>query len=163
MSSTVDLPYSPRSVRAARNQLTTQLVGHGAAPDLVDDAALVLSELVSNSLKHASARADGTVGLSWHLHSSGRLDLAVTDGGGPTRPDPRISDAGLFSTSAHGGRGLGIVSTLTEEWGVREADDQQTVWATLMVRVPAGRRGRRPEADLARASGTAVRGARLAV
>jgi anti-sigma regulatory factor (Ser/Thr protein kinase) len=163
MSSTVDLPFSARSVRTARGQLTTQLLRHGAAPHLVDDAALVLSELLSNSLRHASARVDGTIGLSWRLHSSGQLDISVTDGGGTTRPDPRATASGMFSTTAHGGRGLGIVSMLVQDWGVRVAAEQQTVWAHLMVRAPSARRGRRPESGLSRTASGSQHGARLAV
>jgi hypothetical protein len=59
------------------------------------------------------------------------IEVAVTDGGGPTVP--AVSEPG---SSAIGGRGLGIVDRLSLRWGVCTAPDgarETTVWAQLAV------------------------------
>ncbi|MBA2696843.1 MAG: ATP-binding protein [Actinobacteria bacterium] len=91
------------------------------------DAILVLSELVSNALRHARPLSDGNVRVMWRLQGDS-VEVAVTDGGSSTRPR---EDA--FSPSALGGRGLAIVNKISVEWGVQEMDSETTVWAALGV------------------------------
>lgn len=147
-SSTLDLPHSSTSVRTARKQLATELSERGVAHTTVDDAILVLSELLSNALKHARPLANGTIRVHWRLQPTGRLDIEVTDGGGPTRPNPAAPSITTPSTSAHGGRGLSIIATLASEWGIRESQGEQTVWAALMAPYPRNHRNRRGRAGL---------------
>lgn len=93
-----------------------ELRAHGAPDTVVDDAVLVLSELLSNSCRHARPlRDDASVRASWSRDTDGGLTISVTDGGGPTRPLPATP-----SVSARGGRGLAIISALAREWGVEE-------------------------------------------
>ena len=55
------------------------------------------------------------------------VELAVSDGGAPWHPRVEYPPA-----DADGGRGLGIVSTLTSAWGVEGAgSEHQLVWAVL--------------------------------
>jgi len=95
--------------------------------DLVDDALLVLSELVGNALRHASALPGGTIDVRWELVGAG-LTVSVTDGGAPTSPGVRRAEA--FRTD---GRGLWIVETLAAEWGLLRREGATTVWATLAL------------------------------
>ncbi|WP_374204030.1 hypothetical protein [Streptomyces sp. HPF1205] len=81
--------------------------------------------------------AAGGIRASWSVGADGLLVLEVTDGGGPTRPRPASP-----SLTAHGGRGLGIVSALAQRWGVRDAPGEVTVWVVLPVR---GRHARRDD------------------
>jgi two-component sensor histidine kinase len=90
-----------------------------------DDAILVLSELVSNSVKHAAALPSGEIAVRWALG---------TDGGAATVPR-----AGAAALSALGGRGLEIVRTLCRRWGVIEGEQGVTVWADV-PRPGVGRR-----------------------
>jgi hypothetical protein len=56
------------------------------------------------------------------------VEIAVSDGGGPTAPAvaaPEKLEAG--------GRGLGIVERLSLRWGVRNDGGKTTVWAELPV------------------------------
>jgi hypothetical protein len=76
------------------------------------DAGLVLSELISNALRHATPLPDATVRVAWRLVGD-CLEIAVSDGGGPTVP--AVNEPG---SSAIGGRGLGIVDRLSLRWGV---------------------------------------------
>jgi anti-sigma regulatory factor (Ser/Thr protein kinase) len=138
-SSTMALPHGPSGVGQARRRLRDELLGRGTPETVVDDAVLVLSELLGNACRHGRPLRDGArvpgIRASWYIDEDGLLTLEVTDGGGPTRPRPASP-----SLTARGGRGLGIVGTLTLDWGVREEPGALTVWAVLPVR---GRHARR--------------------
>jgi anti-sigma regulatory factor (Ser/Thr protein kinase) len=116
-------PHTPGRARAwALARIREGL--HGADDMLLDDAALVLSELVTNAL-----RAGGT-SVTVHLQVwPGRLRLAVGDSG-PGRP--RLRSPGIYETS---GRGLQVVAALADEWGVTEFDHDggKEVWAELAL------------------------------
>lgn len=109
-----------------------QLRVSGVSEAVVDDAVLILSELLSNACRHGrplGARdvGDGDVRAAWGVDKAGRLTVEVTDGGGPTRPVPSTP-----SVTAHGGRGLNIISALAQDWGVRDgAAGEVTVWAVV--------------------------------
>ncbi|MET9219069.1 ATP-binding protein [Streptomyces sp. NPDC003300] len=196
-SSTMALPHGPTGVAVARRKLRNELCAQDVPEPVIDDAVLILSELLSNSFRHArpletheaggggdaggarsardtprtvnddwtaggrhdsprtgnggtgsgrtdggrtdSGRADcGECGIraAWAIGTDGLLAVEVTDGGGPTRPRPSTP-----SLSAHGGRGLGIVGSLSLRWGVRDdAPGEVTVWAVLPVRARHARR-----------------------
>jgi len=91
----------------------------------IGDAALVLSELLSNAIRHARPLPGAMVEVSWAL-VDGSVTVAVSDGGGPTRPRARH-----LSPSAAGGRGLAIVEHLASTWGVQSSTAGMTVWAVL--------------------------------
>jgi anti-sigma regulatory factor (Ser/Thr protein kinase) len=109
-----------------------QLRRNGVSDSVVDDAVLILSELLSNACRHGRplGRAeigDGDVRAAWRVDKAGRLTVEVTDGGGPTRPVPATP-----SVTARGGRGLNIISALAQEWGVRDsASGEVTVWVLV--------------------------------
>jgi anti-sigma regulatory factor (Ser/Thr protein kinase) len=124
-ATSVLLPHSAASVGQARRTLEGHLSAHGVGRSTIDDAALVLSELISNALKHARPLPSGDVRVQWAL-DAGLVRIDVTDGGATTRPQPHPP-----SMSALGGRGLSIVGVLASEWGVREAGDETTVWAVV--------------------------------
>jgi anti-sigma regulatory factor (Ser/Thr protein kinase) len=135
-SEAVLVPHASTGVGAARHRLIADLTDRGVDAELVDDAALVLSELLSNALKHAHALPSGSVRAAWGLRDDKNLlAIEVTDGGGPTRP--RRSSPSL---TARGGRGLSIIDALAAEWGVRGAGDEVTVWAHLAVAARAPER-----------------------
>ncbi|OIV38455.1 hypothetical protein BIV57_05470 [Mangrovactinospora gilvigrisea] len=147
------LPHGPAGVSRARRRLTADLTALGVPESAVDDAALVLSELLSNAFRHGrplDGRPDaelsrgehgGIIRVSWQVDGPAPGDvvtLEVTDGGGPTLPrTPRPS------LTAHGGRGLGIVEALSLDWGVRDRAAETTVWSTVALR-PGAAPARRP-------------------
>jgi anti-sigma regulatory factor (Ser/Thr protein kinase) len=143
-SSVVLLPHAPASVGKARRALATELRAHGMPEPEVCDATLVLSELMSNAIRHARPLPGAQVQVTWTLNG-GTLELAVSDGGGPTRPRSIRP-----SPSSLGGRGLSIVDHLSSRWGVRDDSLGTTVWAVL----PAGqgRARRRPRSSRALSS-----------
>jgi anti-sigma regulatory factor (Ser/Thr protein kinase) len=138
-SSTMALPHGPSGVGEARRRLRAELRGCGAPETVVDDAVLVLSELLGNACRHGRPLSGGGrvpgIRAGWCVDADGLLTLEVTDGGGATRPRETAP-----SLTAHGGRGLGIVGTLTLDWGVRDEPGALTVWAVLPVRARHARR-----------------------
>ena len=109
----------PRTVRAARGVLDG-LNGHFPQSRLYD-AALCLTELISNAVRHPSA--DGDVGLTLDLEDD-RLRVTVADPGqGFEHKRP--------SRGGEGGWGLYIVDNLADEWGV-EAGERTVVWFEIL-------------------------------
>ncbi|MEE1740103.1 ATP-binding protein [Streptomyces sp. BE147] len=132
-SSSMAVPHGPAGVGKARHRMREQLRSNGVADSVVDDAVLILSELLSNACRHGrplgwqTEIGDGDVRAAWHMDRTGGLTVEVTDGGGPTRPIPSTP-----SVTARGGRGLNIISALAQEWGVRDdSSGEVTVWALV--------------------------------
>jgi len=124
-SGVVLLPCAPASVAVARHRLTTDMLAAGIMEGSVGDAVLVLSELLSNAIRHARPLPGASLQVAWVMQA-GSIEVAVSDGGGATWP--RSAHASLSSL---GGRGLGIVEHLSRTWGVRDDDLGFTVWALL--------------------------------
>ena len=121
------LPHDLASAAVARRHVTDLLHRQGISPERCDDAALVVSELVGNALRHGRPRADGTLLVSWVLDGH-RLRVEVTDGGGFTRPELRPATANEMAVS---GRGLAIIDMLAEAWGSHSDASGTTVWALV--------------------------------
>jgi serine/threonine-protein kinase RsbW len=124
--------HAAASVGRARRRLVEDLARLGLPDALVDDAALVLSEMIGNAVRFADPLPGNVLLVGWGF-VNGRLLLRVTDGGGRDRP--RVRDAGPFDTR---GRGLAIVEAISAAWGVKRGRSglgwSTTVWAAL----PAG-------------------------
>ncbi len=131
-SSVMAVPHGPAGAGEARRRMREELGRSGVSEAVVEDAVLVVSELMSNACRHGRPLFSGSGGeaavrAAWRMDEYGRLTVEVTDGGGPTRPFPATP-----SVTAHGGRGLRIITSLTERWGVQdESDGSVTVWARL--------------------------------
>lgn len=141
-SSSMAVPHGPAGVGEARHRMRDQLRTGGVAEAVIDDAVLILSELLSNACKHGrplgddTLAGDGDVRAAWCFDPSGRLTVEVTDGGGPTRPVPATP-----SVTAHGGRGLNIITALADDWGVRnDVRGEVTVWVVVQDDVDRARR-----------------------
>lgn len=128
-SSVMLLPYTASSVGVARRRLTGELADAGVYEATACDAGLVLSELISNALRHATPLPGYLVRVSWELNGDS-VEVAVSDGGGPTVPMVNKPAANEI-----GGRGLGIVNKLSLRWGVHARPDgaETTVWALVSL------------------------------
>ena len=124
-SRVVMLPCAAASVPEARRRITADLAAAGVFDGAVRDAALVVSELLSNAVRHARPLPGARLRLTW-IVAGGAVEVAVSDGGGTTCPR-----AGQPSAWSLGGRGLGIVEHLCRDWGVRNGTAGSTVWAVL--------------------------------
>ena len=108
----------------------------GALPARVlADLALVVTELVTNSVRHARA-PESPVRLDVEI-ARDRLRVEVADGGRGfeprvrSEPDARESGWGLF-----------VVDALSDRWGVEHSDEGGVVWCELDLELSAGdRRG----------------------
>jgi anti-sigma regulatory factor (Ser/Thr protein kinase) len=108
-----------------RRTVVQDLRERGISMVTVDESEIVVSELVSNAIRHARPLSDGSLRVHWKV-KAGVVEVEVTDGGSDTtpRPAPRT----LWAAS---GRGLRIVRSLAHEWGVADDRHGSTVWASL--------------------------------
>jgi serine/threonine-protein kinase RsbW len=121
------VPCGPEAPLLARRTVSLWLEGRGHA-QLHEDAVLLVSELVTNSVQHAgqppgapvhirAAAVDGVVRVEIHDHGPGPV----------RRRAPR---------PGHGGFGLHMVNRLAARWGVSH-DDGTRVWFVLAGPSPA--------------------------
>ncbi|MFJ5303772.1 ATP-binding protein [Streptomyces sp. NPDC088350] len=104
------LPHSPRSAGRARALLRLQLTDWKIAGEVVDTAELLLSELVTNSIRHARTPPGREISVRFASYD-GRLRVEVADA---SDRQPRPREAALED---EGGRGLSLVQALAERWG----------------------------------------------
>lgn len=122
---TVRIPCAPSAAPRLRRALVEDLVARDVSPEVVDEAEIVVSELVANAIRHARPLSDGTIRVHWKVKNN-VVEVEVSDGGGPTMPRPSPP-----TTWAPGGRGLRIVRSVAHEWGVLEDPNGRTVWASV--------------------------------
>ena len=101
---------------------------------MVDDAALLASELVGNSIRYAHPLPGGVMCVAWSVENR-RVLLEVTDGGG--RSSPQVREAGPSDVR---GRGLAIVDALAEDWGVDRRENGVSPVSTVWVELPVASR-----------------------
>jgi serine/threonine-protein kinase RsbW len=106
----MSLPFSAASAREVRRALAGWLRNHDFADGVIDDARLVVTELVGNAIRHATPLPNGTLLVRWRIEDGGLL-ITVCDGGGVTVPI-RLEPG----PDALGGRGLRIVEALGSAW-----------------------------------------------
>jgi anti-sigma regulatory factor (Ser/Thr protein kinase) len=127
----VTVRHAPASAGEVRRQLGADLADAGLPATVIGDAMLVVSELVGNAVRYAAPLPGGVLEVTWSL-SADRLQLRVSDGGGPSVPARH--DAGPEDVR---GRGLAIVAALALNWGVEVARNgagpTSTVWVELPV------------------------------
>ncbi|SCE24714.1 Anti-sigma regulatory factor (Ser/Thr protein kinase), partial [Streptomyces sp. Termitarium-T10T-6] len=153
LASRTSLPGIPLAPSAARRFVRAALAewtglgvpaAVGFSDRLADDAVTVTNELVTNAVVHAGT----TVDLVLRLEDEGgdepsaALVLEVTDHH-PARPvsgdepepgpEPDAAVAGELPDPAEYGRGLQLVATLADSWGITYRTGLKTVWARLPV------------------------------
>jgi anti-sigma regulatory factor (Ser/Thr protein kinase) len=112
--------WSDRSPGQARRFVTDCLVAWGRR-DLIDDAALIATELATNAVLHA--RTGFTLVIT--RQPEGTIRIAVRDN---SLMPPRPRRAGPLDRS---GRGLSLVEALASAWGTDPLADGKVVWADL--------------------------------
>jgi anti-sigma regulatory factor (Ser/Thr protein kinase) len=109
---------APESAAAARAFVEQTLRDWGCRA-LIDDALVVVTELVSNVVRHAGT--DIRVDVELHRHT---VRIGVTD-----RAAGRVVLRTADPRADLGGRGLRLVDQLSERWGVDQRADRKLVWA----------------------------------
>lgn len=122
----IQLPVRLDSATRARHALDQDLLARGIDSEARDDMLLIVSELVTNAIRHGRPLdTDGTVHVDWTVSDHG-VAIEVTDGG-----EGRLRQA-AGSEQGEGGRGLAIVDALATHWGVAHAPTPATtVWACV--------------------------------
>ncbi|WP_189305249.1 SpoIIE family protein phosphatase [Streptomyces cinerochromogenes] len=114
-----------RSVATARSFVRDTLQGWGFA-DIVDDAVVLTSELVTNAVVHAGTHADVLC-----LRTEDGVRIEVSDRY-PEREVPlQNSPATMGSPDREGGRGLQLCAALATRWGVDYTPTHKNVWFQL--------------------------------
>ncbi|GAB3958890.1 hypothetical protein GCM10029978_004820 [Actinoallomurus acanthiterrae] len=120
------LPPSPSSVRLAR-RLAGEQLEHWRLGDHRDIAELLVSELVTNAVRHAEGRIDLTVRMR-----DGAVRFEVHDEDAVSAP--RIRRVGK---GEEGGRGLHLVALLSSGWGTARTEHGKVVWFELRTSGPS--------------------------
>ncbi|MDR6979187.1 PAS domain S-box-containing protein [Streptomyces sp. 3330] len=114
-----------RSVATARAFVRDTLQGWGFA-DIIDDAVVLTSELVTNAVVHAGTHADVLC-----LRSADGVRIEVSDRY-PEREIPlQGSLATMGSPDREGGRGLQLCAAIAGRWGVEYTPTHKQVWFQL--------------------------------
>ncbi|MGW4566853.1 ATP-binding protein [Streptomyces sp. NPDC004561] len=113
------LPRELTSARRARYLVTAQL-GEWARGDLADTAELLVSELVTNALRHTR----GPLRLNLRLRHS-RLLCEVED----TEPASPVRNTA--APDAEGGRGTELLDMLADAWASTRTATGKTIWFEL--------------------------------
>ncbi|MFC9729449.1 ATP-binding protein [Streptomyces roseolus] len=126
-----NFPAEADAVRSARHAVRETLRSWEVDAAVGDIAVLLVSELVTNSLRYASGpigvrilRAEGA-STDPPRHSA--LLVEVSD----PLPDPPVERP--VGPDDEGGRGLGLVACSARRWGTRQGDTGKTVWFELAL------------------------------
>jgi len=113
-----ELPNGPSAAGEARRKIASL---RDALPGrVVSDATLLVSELVTNSYRHAGVPVGDAIGLRVEL--TGRtVHIEVTDHGAGSAPAIR-------EPGGDGGWGLRIVERVADRWGTRSIGSGTVVW-----------------------------------
>jgi anti-sigma regulatory factor (Ser/Thr protein kinase) len=115
----IDLPTTSGSVPLAR-QLVSQLLAAWSADARREESVLLLSELVTNVVRHVRPTTTFTIEVNLS-----KLKLRVSVVAGSPTP-PMLRDRG-----AHGGHGMWLVSTIADRWGSGIRGGGKQVWFEL--------------------------------
>ncbi|MGW6454637.1 ATP-binding protein [Streptomyces sp. NPDC055078] len=120
-------PAKPNAVRTARHAVRDTLRAWGLDPVVADMTVLLVSELVTNSLRYAS----GPIGVRMirfePRESAPFLLVEVSD----PLPDPPTERTA--APDDEGGRGLQLIARSARRWGTRRGITGKTVWFELAL------------------------------
>ncbi|MGW0561977.1 ATP-binding protein [Streptomyces sp. NPDC003016] len=124
-------PAEPGAVRTARHAVRDALRAWDLSDAVGDVTVLLVSELVTNSLRYAS----GPIGVrllcpATDGHPPGARPVLVVEVSDPL-PDPPLERAA--GPDDEGGRGLQLVACSTRRWGTRRGRTGKTVWFELAL------------------------------
>jgi serine phosphatase RsbU (regulator of sigma subunit)/anti-sigma regulatory factor (Ser/Thr protein kinase) len=131
LSARASFAPEPTAPSRARSFTRDALASWGLPPERVDDAVLLLSELVANAVQHAGTKLEVACKLipegSSPLGSTvSGIEVRVTDRH-PARALPE-EPAPIGDTESERGRGLLLATALAAAWGVTYTAAAKTVW-----------------------------------
>jgi anti-sigma regulatory factor (Ser/Thr protein kinase) len=114
-----------RLVRAVRDDMATALRRWGVDEDLVDDAKILVSEVLTNAIQHAGGSEEINVLAAW---TQPVLCVEVHDGDSTSLPQTALPT----SATSIRGRGLPLVDALSSAWGYAPLQPEgKCVWFEL--------------------------------
>lgn len=120
------LGLSPiESAAASARRLVDKACAQWGLPALRDTARLVVTELVSNAVRHGTVAASAAVEVTI-TRGVGAVYVSVRD---RSRRLPK--PGGPVPPTVEGGRGLLVVGIMSRAWGATPTVDGKVVWATL--------------------------------
>lgn len=108
----IRLPFQASTPAIARTRLAGFLTVNRAPAHVIDDALIVLSEMIANAVRHGSPDQDGSMEISWSING-GLIELSVRDAGVGASLKPVDFDEDSLS-----GRGLAIINRVADRWWV---------------------------------------------
>ena len=109
---TIRLPFVASTPGIARTRLAGFLTVNRASNEVIDDALIVISEMIANAVSHGVPTSDGTIEISWAINGT-LLELSVYDAGKGASLKPIDFDEDSLS-----GRGLSIINRVADRWWV---------------------------------------------
>jgi anti-sigma regulatory factor (Ser/Thr protein kinase) len=116
------LPAEPTAPAEAR--AVVEAIGSDLPEPVLVDAKLLLTEVVTNAIKHA----DHIQAVIIRIKRNHFVRVEVLDPGPMFKPDPRPPGTGAGS-----GRGLHLVDTVAHAWGVEPDQAGKKVWFELRL------------------------------
>lgn len=113
------------STSRIRRRLQATIAQWGLPAEIIENALLVVEELVANAVDHARTPFHLTVDHLLTDRSSRALRIAVHD------QCPQPVSVRPFDARAARGRGLQMIESLTSRWGCDRTAAGKTVWALL--------------------------------
>ena len=109
---TIRLPFVASTPGVARTRLAAFLTVNRASAEVIDNALIVISEMIANAVCHGVPTSDGTIEISWAINGT-LLELSVYDAGkgGSLKPID-------FDEDSLSGRGLSIINRVADRWWV---------------------------------------------
>ena len=104
------LPHDATAAAQARAKIEEDLTSV-LVPDRLNDSLLMVSELITNAVRHAPSEPDGSIVLEIE-NEPGVVRIVVRDGGSHMNLDETT-----FHTQTDGHYGLFVVDALADQWG----------------------------------------------
>jgi anti-sigma regulatory factor (Ser/Thr protein kinase) len=98
-------------------------------PSVAENAELLVSELVTNSVRHAGLPVDASIEFSVRA-SHETLMVEVADAG-KGFDHPTVGPLAVAGTEAASGWGLFLVDQIADRWGAVQVDGETRVWFEL--------------------------------
>ncbi|MEU5095050.1 ATP-binding protein [Streptomyces sp. NPDC020996] len=121
----VTLASEAAAVPVARQIVREACAEWGMDPDAVETGTLLISELVTNAVRHGHSHS---VRVIAEQPRPDRLRVAVLD------RSRRMPELHIVGPDALGGRGLLLVEALSDRWGTDLLTSGKRVWAEIAIK-----------------------------